>query len=39
MIYKSHGYELDLNKITRLYPAVQVDVHGEIAQVSSSGQS
>ncbi len=34
MIYKSHGYELDLNKITRLYPAVQVDVHGEIAQVS-----
>lgn len=34
MIYSSQGYELDLNKITRLYPAVQVDVHGEIAQVS-----
>jgi hypothetical protein len=34
MIYKSHGQELDLTKITRLYPAVQVDVHGEIAQVS-----
>ena len=34
MIYRSHGYELDLKKITRLYPAVQVDVHGEIAQVS-----
>jgi hypothetical protein len=34
MIYKSHGYELDLSKITRLYPAVTVDVHGEFAQVS-----
>ena len=34
MIYKSHGHELDLHKITRLYPAVTVDVHGEIAQVS-----
>ena len=34
MIYKSHGYELDLSKTTRLYPAVTVDVHGEIAQVS-----
>lgn len=34
MIYKSHGHELDITKITRLYPAVQVDVHGEIAQVS-----
>ena len=34
MIYKSHGHELDLRKITRLYPAAQVDVHGEIAQVS-----
>jgi hypothetical protein len=34
MIYKTHGYELDLSKITRLYPAVRVDVHGEFAQVS-----
>lgn len=34
MIYRSHGYELDLTKITRLYPAVRVDVHGEFAQVS-----
>ena len=34
MIYKSHGYDLDLSKITRLYPAVIVDVHGEFAQVS-----
>jgi hypothetical protein len=34
MIYKSHGYNLDLSKITRLYPAVTVDVHGEFAQVS-----
>ena len=34
MIYKSHGYDLDLSKITRLYPAVTVDVHGEFAQVS-----
>ncbi len=34
MIYKSHGYDLDLSKITRLYPAVRIDVHGEYAQVS-----
>lgn len=34
MIYRSHGYELDISKITRLYPAVRVDVHGEFAQVS-----
>jgi hypothetical protein len=34
MIYKSHGYDLDLSRITRLYPAVTVDVHGEFAQVS-----
>ena len=34
MIYSSQGHELDMNKITRLYPAVRVDVHGEFAQVS-----
>ena len=34
MIYKSHEYDLDLSKITRLYPAAIVDVHGESAQVS-----
>ncbi len=34
MIYKSHGYDLDLSKITRLYPAVRIDVHGEYAHVS-----
>jgi hypothetical protein len=34
MLYKSQGHELDISKLTRLYPAVRVDVHGEFAQVS-----
>ncbi|MFA6190890.1 MAG: hypothetical protein WC665_00925 [Sulfurimonas sp.] len=34
MIYKSKKGDLDLSKITRLYPAVVVDLHGEIAEMS-----
>jgi len=34
MIYKRQGKEVDLSKITRLYPAVSVKAGGEIAQVS-----
>ncbi len=34
MIYKSKEGDLDLSKITRLYPAVVVDLHGEVAEMS-----
>ena len=34
MIYKSKKGDLDLSKITRLYPAVLVDLHGEMAEMS-----
>jgi hypothetical protein len=34
MIYKSKEGDLDLTKITRLYPAVVVDMHGEVAEMS-----
>ena len=34
MIYHSKKGDLDLTQITRLYPAVVVDLHGEIAEMS-----
>ena len=34
MIYKSKNGDIDLNKITRLYPAAVVDVEGEVAEMS-----
>ena len=34
MIYKSKEGDLDLNKITRLYPAVVVEMQGEMAEMS-----
>ena len=34
MIYKSKEGDLDLSKTTRLYPAVVVDMQGEIAEMS-----
>ena len=34
MIYKSKEGDLDLNKLTRLYPAVVVDMQGEKAEMS-----
>jgi len=34
MIYKSKEGDLDLSKITRLYPAVVVDMQGEVAEMS-----
>ncbi|MFA6138265.1 MAG: hypothetical protein WC667_09280 [Sulfurimonas sp.] len=34
MIYKSKEGDLDLSKITRLYPAVVVDLYGEVAEMS-----
>lgn len=34
MIYKSKEGDLDLSKVTRLYPAVVVDMHGEVAEMS-----
>lgn len=34
MIYKSSKGDLDLSKITRLYPAVVVDMQGETAEMS-----
>ncbi len=34
MIYKSSEGDLDLSKITRLYPAVVVDLQGEVAEMS-----
>lgn len=34
MIYKSKEGDLDLDAVTRLYPAVVVDMHGEVAEMS-----
>ncbi|MEA1982386.1 MAG: hypothetical protein U9N39_02485 [Campylobacterota bacterium] len=34
MIYKSSKGDLDLSKITRLYPAVVVNMQGEVAEMS-----
>ena len=34
MIYRSKEGDLDLSKITRLYPAVVVDMQGEVAEMS-----
>ena len=34
MIYKSKVGDIDLSKITRLYPAALVDAHGEVAEMS-----
>ena len=34
MIYKSKKGDIDLSKITRLYPAAVVDVEGEVAEMS-----
>jgi len=34
LIYKSKNGDIDLNKITRLYPAAVVDVEGEVAEMS-----
>jgi len=34
LIYKSKVGDLDLSKITRLYPAVVVDMQGEVAEMS-----
>ena len=31
MIYEAQGKQIDLTKLTRLYPAATVDVHGEMA--------
>jgi len=34
LIYQSKEGDLDLGKITRLYPAVVVDMQGEVAEMS-----
>ena len=34
MIYKTSEGDVDLNKLTRLYPAAVVDMQGEIAEMS-----
>jgi hypothetical protein len=34
MIYKSKIGNIDLSKVTRLYPAAVVDAHGEVAEMS-----
>jgi len=34
MIYEAQGQQIDLTKITRLYPAATVNAAGEVAQVS-----
>jgi len=34
VIYKSRKGDLDLSQATRLYPAVIVEMHGEIAEMS-----
>jgi len=34
VIYKSSEGDLDLSKVTRLYPAVVVDMQGEVAEMS-----
>lgn len=34
MIYKSKDGEIDLSKITRLYPAAVIEMYGEVAEMS-----
>ncbi len=34
MIYKSKDGDIDLSKITRLYPAAVIDMYGEVAEMS-----
>ncbi len=34
MIYSTKGYEIDLSKVTRLYPAALISAGGESASVS-----
>ncbi len=34
MIYKSKDGDINLSKITRLYPAAVIDMYGEIAEMS-----
>ena len=34
MIYKSKIGNIDLSRVTRLYPAAVVDAHGEVAEMS-----
>lgn len=34
MIYRSIAGDIDLTKLTRLYPAVVVDMQGEVAEMS-----
>ncbi len=34
MIYSSKKGDLDLSKLTRLYPAAVVEMHGEVAEMS-----
>lgn len=34
MIYKSKAGNIDLSKITRLYPAAVIDMYGEVAEMS-----
>ena len=34
MIYKSKVAEIDLSKLTRLYPAAIVEMQGEVAEMS-----
>jgi len=34
MIYKSKVGDIDLSKITRLYPAAVIDMYGEVAEMS-----
>lgn len=34
MIYKSEIGDIDLSKVTKLYPAAVVNAHGEVAEMS-----
>lgn len=34
MVYKSKDGDIDLSKITRLYPAAVIDMYGEVAEMS-----
>ncbi len=34
MIYKSKDGDIDLSKITRLYPAAVIEMYGEVAEMS-----
>lgn len=34
MIYKSKDGDIDLSKITRLYPAAVINMYGEVAEMS-----